>query len=476
MKTIQICLSLGLGLALTSAASAQASFEVIDGDVITCNFDGSILLGVDSSDYFVLENGVKTYIPGSMGCTDISDDGTVVYGQAPDPMGGLPSAAIYTASTGWALLGGLPGQSSPANEDSSAYQISGDGATAVGLGWRTNFTARGFRWRAGTGLLELPQMGPNSSRASAVSRDGMWIGGFDEAPNGPRRAALWDENFNEVLLLIGVTTDGIGEVNGLNSDGSVACGAAASQGFVWNPGDGAVTFGPFPGFDSNRAFATSDDGEVVVGNATTFPFNRLATIWTPSSGNQGLKDVLIANGANIGASLGLEFALGISEDGQTIVGRGFDPASGFFGFRAFLPRCGTTESFCSSTPNSSGGPAIMDSNGMTSIGANGFSIEVDSVPNDTGLFFYSLGQAAGGSGTPFGNGLLCIGGGESVTRLAPQVATGNANSNALDFTALPPNSPPVLAGDVWNFQYWFRDPGVGASFDTSDGLAVSWCP
>ncbi len=117
----------------------------------------------------------------------------------------------------------------------------------------------------------------------------------------------------------------------------------------------------------------------------------------------------------------------------------------------------------------------MDSNGMNSIGSNAFSIEVDSVPNETGLFFYSLGQAAGGSGTPFGNGLLCVGGGDPVIRLSPQMAVGNAASEDLDFTNLPADSPPVMAGEVWNFQYWFRDPSVGAGFDTSDGLSVTWC-
>lgn len=463
-------------IALAGTASAQATFEVIEGDVIQCNFDGSILLGVDNTNYFVLENGVKAYIPGSLGCTDLSDDGTIVFGQAPN--GSLPSAAIYTAGTGWTPLGGLPGQMSQANADSIACEISGDGSTAVGLGFRTDFRGRGFRWRAANGMQEMPQLGMFDSKATTVSGDGKWIGGFDETMFNQRRAALWDENFNETLILLGVTTDGVGEVNDLNSNGSVACGAAGDEGFVWTPGGGAVTFGQLQNFSTNRAFATSEDGKVVVGNASSPPFvTGVASIWTPTDGLRDLQDVLVASGATgINPTATLEFALAISEDGQTIVGRGFDSTIGVFGFRAFLPRDPTTESFCSSTPNSTGGPAVIGSNDMTSIAANGFVIEADSVPNDTGLFFYSLGQAAGGSGLPFGNGLLCVGGGEPIIRLDPQAAAGNAASQALDFANLPVNSPPALVGEIWSFQYWFRDPGVGAGFDTSGGLAVTWCP
>ncbi len=288
--------ALWLCLALAGTATAQATFEVIEGDVFTCSSDGSILIGVDNTNFFILENGVKTYISGSAGLADLSDDGSVVLGQVP-PFSQV-SAATYTASTGWTSLGGLPGQMSPFDIDSFATEISKDGTTVVGLGIRTDGRGRGFRWRAATGMQEMPQLGIYDSQATTVSGDGKWIGGYDETMFNGRRAALWDENFNETLILLGVTPNGAGEVHDLNSDGSVACGRAGAEGFVWTPDGGAVTMGLLPPYTLSRALACSDDGKVAVGNASSPPLViGLATIWTPSDGLQLLEEVLVANGA-----------------------------------------------------------------------------------------------------------------------------------------------------------------------------------
>ena len=34
----------------------------------------------------------------------------------------------------------------------------------------------------------------------------------------------------------------------------------------------------------------------------------------------------------------------------------------------------------------------------------------------------------------------------------------------------------IVDGMEYNFQFWFRDPGVGANFNLSDGLNVIFCP
>ena len=463
---------------LAPHASAQASFQTLgDGSTAyTVSSDGTLILGADNVGHFVWLGGNKTYIPGGLSVSDMSDDGNTIYGMAADPNGGLDSAAIWTAATDWVLLGGLPGHMSPANEHSTSYQISGDGTIAVGLGWRSDFTAAGFRYDSGTGVVELPQMGPNSSRASAISRDGMLIGGFDEADTGPRRAVIWDENLNSTLLLVSSSNpEGIGEVLGINHDGSVVVGSNLQESFIWTPTGGVTLSGPFGNFDSNLATATSDDGEVVVGLATTFPFDRAATIWTPDDGMQSIKDVLIAYGVQGLDMINLDSALAVSADGTVIVGWGFDFGGGSaIGWVATLPRCGA-ENFCSSTANSTGSPAEMGSNGMVSITDNALTLSAGPVPNDNGMFYFGEAFANGGNGTPFGNGLRCVA--NPIFRLGVLRASGNAFNLDLDLDALPTGAPDAMPGVTWFFQAWFRDTSAaGAFFDLSDGLAVTWCP
>ena len=65
-----------------------------------------------------------------------------------------------------------------------------------------------------------------------------------------------------------------------------------------------------------------------------------------------------------------------------------------------------------------------------------------------------------------------------IYRLHPPVTTGTGTaSKLLDLENLPGVAPPILAGSLWRFQFWYRDPGFGAfGFNLSDGLAVGFCP
>ncbi len=136
--------------------------------------------------------------------------------------------------------------------------------------------------------------------------------------------------------------------------------------------------------------------------------------------------------------------------------------------------CSVT-SFCSSTPNSSGGAAIISQSGSCVVSANSFVLSATTVPNTVGLFFYSQGQLNGGMGAPFGNGLRCIGGaGTPLVRMTPTFPSGNLLTTAVDFNTLP-NNGQILPGSTWNFQAWFRDPPAGgASFDTSNAIQVTF--
>jgi len=140
--------------------------------------------------------------------------------------------------------------------------------------------------------------------------------------------------------------------------------------------------------------------------------------------------------------------------------------------------CDPPTNFCSSMPNS-GNPfgAVMGFSGTASYLANDLVIECyGAVPNQYGIFYYGPNQIS----APFGNGLRCVGAGFLGTFRLPVLQTdsfGDA-SFALDYSQPPMNSGNgiIVDGMEYNFQFWFRDPGVGANFNLSDGLNVVFCP
>ena len=73
------------------------------------------------------------------------------------------------------------------------------------------------------------------------------------------------------------------------------------------------------------AVAASGDGSVIVGYAGLVAGQTEAFIWTPTQGLRSLKDVLVNDYGLPVQDWTLLSANDISEDGTTIVGRGFGP-------------------------------------------------------------------------------------------------------------------------------------------------------
>ena len=139
----------------------------------------------------------------------------------------------------------------------------------------------------------------------------------------------------------------------------------------------------------------------------------------------------------------------------------------------------TVTSYCTSTPNSTGGGALMSFNGTTSIASNDFEVTVTGgVPGAFGLFYYGPGQIS----APFGDGVRCVGaGGLGIFRLNPPQVLGVLGdaTRHVDYTQGPPSSGngAIHAGDTWNFQFWYRDTPAGQSgFNLSDAISVLFCP
>ena len=93
-----------------------------------------------------------------------------------------------------------------------------------------------------------------------------------------------------------------------------------------------------------------------------------------------------------------------------------------------------------------------------------------------GLFIYATDPAA----TPFGDGVLCVGG--QVYRIGTPTT---ADSSGVLRSDLPFDEPPanagsgaIVPGSTWYLQCWYRDPGGpgGNGFNLSDALEVLFTP
>lgn len=128
--------------------------------------------------------------------------------------------------------------------------------------------------------------------------------------------------------------------------------------------------------------------------------------------------------------------------------------------------CSGSSNYCSSSTNSTGNPAVISMTGSASVGTNAFVLNAGPVPNVPGLFFYGQNQVD----LAFGNGRLCVG--SPQYRLPAVFSAGNQATYTYDLSQPPVPAGLITPGSTWNFQFWFRDPGVGAQFDTTDGLSI----
>jgi len=128
---------------------------------------------------------------------------------------------------------------------------------------------------------------------------------------------------------------------------------------------------------------------------------------------------------------------------------------------------------CANSEVSSG--CFLTSLGSTSLAADDFSLVAgESIASAPGLFFGGTTRVNGGLGIHFGEGLRCAGG--MVTRLEVDVAgfLGDASTSE-SVTA----GQGILPGETRTYQWWYRDTSAlpcGGTFNTSNGLEVTWGP
>ena len=248
----------------------------------------------------------------------VSADGAVVVGAAevePDPFHESHREAWrWTLQGGFELLGNLAGSSSVFNE---ARGVSGDGSIVVGHSGSNLGSA--FRWTAATGMEALPGPTGTFSDALAISSDGSTIAG-SIGSSGFAEAVIW-----KATGFARLTGGGATDVSG---DGSIVVGPASfttgTQAFRWTAASGIVRLGDLPGgITESHASAVSADGSVIVGESSSAAGFE-AFRWTGATGMNGLGDL---PGGDFGSA-----ARGVSRDGLVVVGE----ASSADGLEAFV--------------------------------------------------------------------------------------------------------------------------------------------
>lgn len=241
--------------------------------------------------------------------TGISDDGRAVSVTA------LSIAGIFEVGKWSRDTGSIGGLGTVFGEIAASGGISGDGSVVVG--YDDGVLRRATLWDAGgpQTLGTLP--GGINSVAYGVSRDGKAVVGYSD--NGTQvRAMRWTAatGMQDLGIAPGATGS---EARGANGDGSVVVGVSlgpTAQAFRWTQSGGMQTLGLLPGTDYSIAYAVTPDGKTVVGaSSIEAPLVGPAFRWTEDGGMQSLGTFEGGSGGSIARS--------VSADGRTIVGQSY---------------------------------------------------------------------------------------------------------------------------------------------------------
>jgi probable HAF family extracellular repeat protein len=306
----------GLG-ALEPGGNSAATGISADGGVIV----GYASLGGTQTGFRWTAAGGMVAIPRPDGmphawASGVSADGSYVCGWASSN----PPTAASTEGWRWNISGAMD-TLVLAGKEVVAKGISADGSTVVGAA-----DNEAFAWTAAGGIDGLGGLtaAPFRSAANAISADGLVIVGDSlDVTAGVRDAFRY----------AGGAMSGLGAftATGASRDGSVVVGyfngATAREAFRWTAAGGLVGLGTLDDHHETYATGVSGNGRFVVGyTENTQTDEQSAWVWDPASGMQILQDVLVNQFAMHDVSAWtLTRAVAISDDGKTVVGRGYNP-------------------------------------------------------------------------------------------------------------------------------------------------------
>lgn len=343
-----------------SSASAQVTLEFIDGILATSvSYDGSVIVGNTPGDYetarWTAATGVvplgRATLPAigvGAGTPNVSADGTRITGTILTDDGMFATQGIWTLGTGWqqCIPPTLPDGGVLDNSYGSAWGLSGDGTTVVGLYWRPGQpggSAHPSRWTQAAGLADLgTQSGGTctncgSGRANAANSDGSVIVGWIENPDfGNWWPTVWVNSVRTVLK----ETDGFAGAESVTPDGTVIVGSSwfppitafsVEEAAVWRwNGSQWVEqrLGKLPGTSSPFGLASASsitaDGSMIVGYNRFNGSSDTGFVWTQATGLMSAEQYLTSQGVTPPTTIDISDLSAISADGSVIIGIGTD--------------------------------------------------------------------------------------------------------------------------------------------------------
>ena len=121
--------------------------------------------------------------------------------------------------------------------------------------------------------------------------------------------------------------------------------------------------------------------------------------------------------------------------------------------------------------NSTCSGATLSGSGTASISADDLTLTAVGLTRGPGLFFQGDTRINRGVGTPFGDGLRCVGG--EIKRLEVRFSELSQASTTVSIA----DRGEVQIGETKRYQCWYRDPNVWLcdnGFNLTNGYEVTW--
>jgi len=323
---------LALSLLMTFTTANAQYFELGSGLTATsASSDGSVVVGDNGGQNFMWTEGSGVVLIGGVapqgfgGQAAISGDGTLISATRVNPSTNLGELSSYNVATQtWTSHGSLG--SASGSSASSAWGMSSDGLTIVGLGWVNAGSAHAIKWTAAGGIEDLgSSVSGRSTRANAANSDGTIIAGWQDATSGFRQGAIWTNGVQS--LITHSNGDRATEAGAISADGVWTCGGQGFsndyQAWKWSVATGIVDIGPAPtsGWRGAGTGLTAD-GSKTVGFYRPWPAPATlgrGFIHTDLDGMLDLTDLATTLGNDLQGAI-LALPLGISDDGSTVIG------------------------------------------------------------------------------------------------------------------------------------------------------------
>jgi len=345
---------IGLLLLLTmlcGAAEAEVSFDFICvGYAWDITPDGMVVVGNTAGTYDVFKwtaQGGVELLGGSTaamgigaGTPDVSADGN----RASATIADVATDSTYVTPGLWIKGERWIETMPPSPPDGgmmdraygSAWGLSDDGSTLVGLYWRpghSDGSAHACYWTEETGTVSLGSSG-RASRANDADYDGNVIVGWDENPDwGGRRPTVWVDGVLTVLE----SPDGFCELYAVTPDGGTVIGNSYNEdrrfaeaatwqwnGSTWDKQILGSLPGTFADYGCVLPYDATADGSVIVGS-NGFDWSQYAAfIWTEATGMVDVDDFLPDNGVTLPPMFDIQAITAISDDGTVMAGFGQD--------------------------------------------------------------------------------------------------------------------------------------------------------